>query len=74
MDYSKLSSHDIEERAISGSIENAKLKRAGFEHRMDRAQQAYREATSDSEARYYKGIVDQTWGIYKKYHTGSYAK
>lgn len=64
MDYSKLTPQDIEARV---SYDEKKVKRAGFERRMDRVNAALRKATTESEHKRLSEVQATTMRLYKKY-------
>lgn len=67
MDYSKVDSQAIEGIAGAGRRDEARLKAAGFEHRIDRLNEDIKRAKTEGEAQKYRNLKDQSIKIYKKY-------
>lgn len=67
MDYSKLAQRDIERKATFSRRDEVQVKRAGFEHRMDRAKSALKNANSPKDVQKYNKIIKNTERIYNKY-------
>jgi len=67
MDYSKLSQRDIELKAIHNKVDETRIKRAGFEHRMDRVNKAIKNAKTENDRNRFEKIKKDTLRLYNKY-------
>lgn len=68
LDYSKLTPQDIEMLGVrSTRVDERKMKRQGFERRMDRAKKALAHAKTEKDVQKYSRIVRQTQITYDKY-------
>ena len=72
VDYTKLDSRAIEERAVYSRGEEVSIKKAGFQHRMDRVNESLKNASTQKEQDKFQKIKKQTLGLYNKYNSRNY--
>jgi len=72
MDYSKRTQKEIEEIGARGGRDATALKKAGFEHRIDRVEEAIKNATSEARSQQLKKVRDQSLKIYNKYNNSNF--
>ena len=69
IDFTKLDARTIEEKATQGSrFDESAVKRAGFERRMDRVNEALKNPGSEKELKRLEGVRKYTLEKYNKYH------
>lgn len=72
MDYSKLTQHDIEDIGRYGGSDEKRLKKAGFDLRVQRVEAAMKKASTSKEVKELQQIRKQSLDYYNKYNNSKH--
>lgn len=72
MDYKKRTQKEIEEMGHRGGRDEKLIKKAGFDYRMQRVEEALKKTTTEERAKELQKVRDYTLRAYNKYNNSNF--